>query len=274
MDLRRKQQEPRFVHLTHIFFICSTITFGSMLPLLSSTFVCQPITIFKCFSFISGFRQKQTNGHFLQHLVNSVNKLVVQHAVHITTIKHKLQKQQKIIDKLEKKYTEDKKKVEAKHKEDTERLEKKHTEYIKRIEKKHAEDTSKIEKNTSENIKRLKDSIELKQDKKGHPDDIQKIKQKQSELETKHDENKKKQDDEITKVTTKCTGDFKELRDEVETKRNADQKKGSSEMSAIRSKDNYDIQRLRSKYIVNYNINKFYLSDFLSKLRLHCSKWK
>ena len=75
-------------------------------------------------------------------------------------------------------------------------------------------------------------------------------------------------------MTTICTGDIQRLRNEVENKRTADRKKGASEMSAIRSKHTYDIQRLRGKYIVNYNIIKFHLPDFVSKLSLYCSKWK
>ena len=54
-------------------------------------------------------------------------------------------------------------------------------------------------------------------------------------------EDKRKHDDKINKVTTKCTGVIKELRDEVETKSTA------SEMSTIKYKHNYDIQRLEKK---------------------------
>ena len=169
------------------------------------------------------------------------------------------------MDKLEKKYTKYLNDMEAKHKEDMERLQKKHMEDIKSIEKKyaegikllekkHAENVIKTEKNTQDiaktgaSLKKLKDSIELKQDKKGHSDDIEKIKQKQSELETKHDEDKKKQDDEITKVTTICTEDIKELRDEEEIRRTAKLGKEARKMSTIRSKHIYDIHRLGKKH--------------------------
>ena len=168
-----------------------------------------------------------------------MNTVKIEHAVDVKTLQHKLQIQQNDMDNLKKTNTENIKTIVEKN--------------INKIEKKHFGAITLMEQNTqdivktSENLKKLKDSIELKQDKKGHSDDIQKIKQKQSKLETKHDEDKKKQDDEKTKVTTKCTGSINELRNEVETKRTADLKKGASEMSAIRSKHNYDIQRLEKK---------------------------
>ena len=132
---------------------------------------------------------------------------MVQHAVDVTTLEKKLQKQQNDLYKLEKKYIEDMKYVKAKCKEDTKRLENTHVEAIKGIEK---------------NLKELKDNIELKQDKKGHSDYIQ-IKQKQSELETKHDDHKKKQD-------------------------TADLKREASEMSAIRTKHKYIKEKLEEKH--------------------------
>ena len=65
-----------------------------------------------------------------------------------------------------------------------EKLEMKHDEDVKRIQKKHDEDKTRTDKNTlnivknGESIKTLKDSIELKQDKKEYSEDVQKIKQK------------------------------------------------------------------------------------------------
>ena len=42
----------------------------------------------------------ETNNHFLQHLVNSVNKLMVQHAVDVNKLENKLQKQEDAMNKL------------------------------------------------------------------------------------------------------------------------------------------------------------------------------
>ena len=77
---------------------------------------------------------------------------MVQHAVDITTLKHKLQKQQSDMEKLEKKYTEDMKDARTRNKEDMERLEKKHDNEITKVITKCAGDIQRLGMNLKPNV--------------------------------------------------------------------------------------------------------------------------
>ena len=98
--------------------------------------------------------------------MKSYNKLITQHTQDVNDLQKKLNKQRT-----------DMKNLKTQHAVDVNNMKAKHSKDISLLTKKHAED-----------MKNINEIIELMQDKKGVTDEIQKLKQKQSDLEKRQNE--------------------------------------------------------------------------------------
>ena len=96
MDPRGNQLEQRLVH---IIYVCNF----KMLYFFKYQCIYRLHRVIQILSMNNNWFQvpnkKQSHDHFLQHLVNSVNKLMGQHTADITNLEKKLHKQQDDIDK-------------------------------------------------------------------------------------------------------------------------------------------------------------------------------